>query len=159
MEEMTGLSISAFADEATNVLLAGRHRRRYQGMSEHYQTAFRSKDGSVVQVLVSATPFMDRNVQVTGALAMVTDVTATREAEDIVRSQSLRMRAQGNQDSPGGMHALTRRTPLAGALSSPLVAATRRSLIPAPEDRALMSTVSARHRDRFRDVVQNAQFV
>jgi len=70
-------------------------------MSEHYQAQLRDKDGAVVEVLISASPLMDEHGHHGGALAMVTDVTAVREAEEIVRWQSQRMEALvegGNPD-------------------------------------------------------------
>lgn len=62
-------------------LLAGHRARRGQGMSEHYPTELRTKDGDVVAVLVSVTPLRDEDGRFAGALAMVTDVNAcgTRE--------------------------------------------------------------------------------
>ena len=71
-------------------------------MSEHYQAQLRSKDGSAVQVLVSASPFMDDDGHYAGALAMVTDITTVSEAEEILRSQSLRIQAEVDQDDLGG---------------------------------------------------------
>ncbi len=101
IEEMTGMPASAFVDEETHALLAGHQRRRRQGMSDHYEAQLRAKDGAVVQVLVSASPFMDEKGEYAGALAMVTDVTAVREAEDILRSQSLRIQAEVDEYDGG----------------------------------------------------------
>ena len=70
-------------------------------MSEHFETELLTRDGAVVHVLVSASPFMDDDGHYVGALALVTDVTALREAEAIVRSQSLRMKAEVDDKEVG----------------------------------------------------------
>lgn len=101
VDEMTGMHASEFLDEEAYALLAGRQRQRRRGISEHYSIHVRTKDGAVVQVLVSASPFMDENGQYAGALAMVTDISAVREAEEIVHSQSLRMQAEEDEDRLG----------------------------------------------------------
>ena len=80
IEEMTGLPALAFMDDETQALLAGHRRRRREGMSEHYQTRLRARCGAAVEVLVSASPFMDESGHYAGALAMVTDISAVREA-------------------------------------------------------------------------------
>ncbi len=93
VDEMTGVSAWSFVDEEARALLRGRQQRRRDGMSERYQTQVRTRDGAVVEVLISASPFMDENDNYAGVLAMVTDVSNVRDAEDIVRSTSRRIQA------------------------------------------------------------------
>jgi PAS domain S-box-containing protein len=88
VDTMTGMRASSLVDEETHAGLSGHLKRRREGMSEHYETRLRTRDGAVVHVLVSASPFLDDDGHYVGALALVTDVTALREAEEIVRSQS-----------------------------------------------------------------------
>ncbi len=92
---MTGMPTS-LVDEETHALLSGHQKRRREGMSEHYETQLLTRDGAVVHVLVSASPFMDDDGHYVGALALVTDVTTLREAEAIVDSQSRRMQAEAD---------------------------------------------------------------
>lgn len=86
VETMTGMPASSLVDERTRALLSGQQKRRREGMSEHYETQLLTKEGAVLHVLVSASPFMDDDGHCVGALALVTDVTAVREADEILRS-------------------------------------------------------------------------
>lgn len=94
VDAMTGMPATFLVDEETHALLCGREKRRRKGRSEHYETQLLTKDGAVVHVLVSASPFMDDDGHYVGALALVTDVTTLREAEEIVRSKIPRMHAE-----------------------------------------------------------------
>ncbi len=87
-DTMTGMPASSLVEEETHARLSRHQKRRREGMSEHYETQLLTKDGAVLHVLVSASPFMDNDGQYVGALALVTDVTAVREAEEILRSQT-----------------------------------------------------------------------
>lgn len=59
-------------------------------MREHYQAKLKATNGAV-DGWVSASPLVDEIGRYGGSLAMVTDVSAVREAEDILRSQSWRV--------------------------------------------------------------------
>lgn len=101
MEELTGMHAAAFVDDETHAVLGGYRQRAGESVSEHCHASLRTKEGALVQVLVSASPLIDGNGDCGGAVAMVTDITAVREAEDIVRSQSLRMHAEVGKDELG----------------------------------------------------------
>ena len=88
VDTMTGMAASSLVDEETRARLSGQQKRRREGMSEHYESQLLTKDGAVLHVLVSASPFMDDDGHYVGAVALVTDVTALREAEEILRSQT-----------------------------------------------------------------------
>jgi diguanylate cyclase (GGDEF)-like protein/PAS domain S-box-containing protein len=86
VEEMPGMPASVFVHEETRAAMSGRRRRRRAGMSEHYENTFCTKEGDTVQALVSASPLFDEHDRYSGALAMVTDINALREAEAELRS-------------------------------------------------------------------------
>ncbi len=54
--------------------------RRHQNLAETYERRLIRKDGSILWTLISAAPIFDGN-QYRGALSMVTDITALKEAE------------------------------------------------------------------------------
>lgn len=93
VEELVGMPVSALVDEKTRSPLP-RHRRRTEGMSEDDETLLRAKDGARVHVLVSASPLIDERGKYTGVLAMVSHITAVREAEEILRAQVLGIQAE-----------------------------------------------------------------
>ncbi len=67
----------------------GEHRERIRhnlyGISEAFDTRFRRQDGSEVLVLGSASPLVDSQGNVIGALGMFTDVTQRRRVEQELR--------------------------------------------------------------------------
>ena len=96
VEDMLGMPSSAFVDEQALPSLARHHQARRAGLSEHYETTLRAKDGALLHALISASPLLDTGGRYCGALAMVTDVTALREANEVLRLQSAG--ARGNSD-------------------------------------------------------------
>lgn len=77
------------------------HYSVHFGLREHYQAALKTKDGAVVRVLVSASPLLDEDGNYAGSLAMVSDVTAVGEAEDILRAQSSQIGAEMDDGRQG----------------------------------------------------------
>jgi PAS domain S-box-containing protein len=55
-------------------------KRRHQNLAETYERRLIRKDGSILWALISDAPILDGN-QYRGALSMVTDITALKEAE------------------------------------------------------------------------------
>ncbi len=58
---------------------------RRQGISGQYERRLRRKDGSTVWTLVSATPIMNKEGQLTATFAMHTDITERKRAEEEIR--------------------------------------------------------------------------
>jgi PAS domain S-box-containing protein len=81
-EEMTGRCLSEFMDEAAARECERTMRRREEGVHEQRPFRLRRKDGSELWVVMSANPITDEHGRFVGALAMVTDVTARRRAEE-----------------------------------------------------------------------------
>ena len=86
VQEMAGMPVTRFVHEETFAALSGHRQRRRAGISESYETQLRAKGGAVMHVRISASPLSDEHGRYSGTLAMVTDITALREAEDIVRA-------------------------------------------------------------------------
>lgn len=89
VDELLGMPASVFMDETMQAALFGHDQRRGAGLSEQHEARLRAKDGTFVQVLISASSLVDEEGNFGGTLAMVTDVSALRQAEDAVRTQSL----------------------------------------------------------------------
>ncbi len=57
-------------------------QRRHRGEPSAYEQRFARKDGGVLWAIVSPTPIYDIDGNVTGAIAMMTDITMRKKAED-----------------------------------------------------------------------------
>jgi len=90
VEEMIGRSAFEVLDEATSEEVKASWQRRLQGIKEQYDLRLRRKDGSNVWVILSATPIRDEQGEVTGALAMLTDITERKRVEEELRESQER---------------------------------------------------------------------
>ena len=92
--EMIGRPIVEFLDEEGQVALKDRIARRREGFTDRYQdTKFIHRDGHAVWTILSATPLTGPTGEYVGALALVTDVTARRETEQVLIASEQRFRA------------------------------------------------------------------
>ena len=80
VEEMLGRPIFDFLDPDDRPIAEQRLARRRQGIAEQLEYKFVRKDGSHLWALVSAAPTWDDDGNYAGALGMVTDITARRQA-------------------------------------------------------------------------------
>jgi PAS domain S-box-containing protein len=91
--EMLGMSLFDFMDADGKATTTLNLERRRQGIAEQYDFKFRRKDGTDLWVILSATPFLDRNGQYAGFLAMVTDITERLQAERALQHAHASLRA------------------------------------------------------------------
>uniref|UniRef100_B8HVE3 histidine kinase n=1 Tax=Cyanothece sp. (strain PCC 7425 / ATCC 29141) TaxID=395961 RepID=B8HVE3_CYAP4 len=83
--EMIGQPLSAFMTEDNWLFAQDQLRNRRQGVSEHHEFQFQRKDGTPLCGLVSANPITDEAGHYAGAVAMVTDITDRKAAEEKLR--------------------------------------------------------------------------
>jgi PAS domain S-box-containing protein len=84
VDEMMGKHINDFMDEEGHRIAAQNLELRRQGISDIHDMKFIRKDGRTVWTLMSSNPMHDEEGRYTGALAMVTDITRRRAAEEQV---------------------------------------------------------------------------
>ncbi len=82
---MLGLHINNFIDTTKQQTLKEIMARREQGIREVYDFSFVCKDKSIINVIVSATPQQDENGCFAGAIAMLTDITDRKRAEESLK--------------------------------------------------------------------------
>jgi PAS domain S-box-containing protein len=80
-DEMVGKSLhEVFAPDVIDEIYA-KVERRQQGVSEQYDSKLVCKDGSTLDVIISASPLFDQEGHYEGALAMVIDISDRKRAE------------------------------------------------------------------------------
>ncbi len=84
--EMLGRALTDFMDQEGRSIAQDNLERRRQGITEQHDFKFRRKDGSDLWSLLATNPILDADGAYAGALAMVTDITARKQAEDALRS-------------------------------------------------------------------------
>jgi PAS domain S-box-containing protein len=67
VEEMCGMPASVFVSEEAQAALSGQRQRRRAGISQHYDTTLRAKDGATVRAVVSISPLNDEGGAVRGS--------------------------------------------------------------------------------------------
>jgi two-component system, cell cycle sensor histidine kinase and response regulator CckA len=83
--EMIGRPVFDFTDEEGRAIAEASRRRRRELIREQLDFKLQRRDGSTLWVLMSTGPVVDDQGRYAGALAMVTDMTARREAEQALR--------------------------------------------------------------------------
>ncbi|MFW5766236.1 MAG: PAS domain S-box protein, partial [Coleofasciculus sp.] len=81
VEQMQGMPMFAFMDEAGKAMANRNLERRRQGIHEKHEFKFRRRDGSELWTLIATTPICDASGQCTGILGMITDITERKQVE------------------------------------------------------------------------------
>jgi PAS domain S-box-containing protein len=84
-EEIIGRQILDFIDEENRLILLAQIEERKKGKSGAYEISLQRSDGLNVPCLFNATPFLDEKGVRKGSFALVTDITARKQAEEQVR--------------------------------------------------------------------------
>ncbi|MCT7997384.1 PAS domain S-box protein [Laspinema olomoucense] len=80
-EEMLGKSLLDFMDEGGKQEAREKLEQRKQGILEQHDFLFYGKNGSPLWTLLSAAPIFNEGGEYMGSLAMVTDITTRKQAE------------------------------------------------------------------------------
>ena len=79
--KMLGRPITDFMDESSQIVAVELEHRREQGMRETHDFKFIRQNGEELWAMVATNPILDAAGVFTGALAMVTDITARKQQE------------------------------------------------------------------------------
>ena len=87
-EEVIGKKIYEFATEKGKIALREGNKRRLQGISDTYEAEMRRKDGSVVPVMIYASPFKDEKGNMIGTMGAIADISQIKEMENQLRKSN-----------------------------------------------------------------------
>ncbi|WP_432378531.1 putative bifunctional diguanylate cyclase/phosphodiesterase [Duganella sp. P38] len=88
IEEMLEQPLVAFMDEEGRAILERNIARRQQGMAERHEFKFIRKDGSDLWATLATNPIFDGDGAYRGALALVSDITASRASAELIWQQA-----------------------------------------------------------------------
>ena len=91
-EEMLGRPINDFLDDEGRVMLANLIERRKNGITEQFEFKYIRKDGSELWAFVSTNPITNAHGVYVGAVALLTDISARREAEAALAAKRMLLR-------------------------------------------------------------------
>ncbi|MGD9395680.1 MAG: PAS domain-containing sensor histidine kinase [Candidatus Thorarchaeota archaeon] len=84
-EEIVGMTWTDLTEEMDEDGFKLKREERKTGVSASYELIWRSKTGEKVPTIISATPFHDREGNFVGTYAVVTEISAQKEAEETVQ--------------------------------------------------------------------------
>ena len=87
-DEMVGRAAREFLSPTDRSVQPTRMDERRRGVGAHYDARLRTGDGALRWFLVSATPVLDDRGELTGDLAMFTDISARKESEAALALQA-----------------------------------------------------------------------
>ncbi|MEW5859730.1 MAG: PAS domain S-box protein [Cyanobacteriota bacterium] len=99
IEEMQGRPLFDFMDDEGKAIAARQAKLHHQGIEDKIDFKFCCKDGSFRWAIVSSAPILDAAGNYAGAFAMVTDITARRQAEEALRESEARLREQATREN------------------------------------------------------------
>ncbi len=85
VEEMLGAHLFSFMDDAGKTIAAENMERRRQGIKEEHEFEFITKQGARIYASLSTGPITDERGIYKGALAVVSDITRSKQAEEALR--------------------------------------------------------------------------
>jgi PAS domain S-box-containing protein len=91
VEQMMGRAMTDFMDDSGRALLKQHLQHRLSGQASQGDVCFLRRDGSTVWCLLSTTVLNADSGHYAGMLAMLTDITARRQAEGALRDSSQRL--------------------------------------------------------------------
>jgi diguanylate cyclase (GGDEF)-like protein/PAS domain S-box-containing protein len=81
VDQMIGVPLFEFIHADARELADDKIERRRQGIAETHEFSFLRKDGTIMESRLHTTPVFDEQGSYQGAIAMVTDVTGTRQLD------------------------------------------------------------------------------
>ncbi len=90
-QELIGQHYNAITPPDQRAIVRAATRRRRRGVRDRYELELLRKDGQRVPVLVSGVPRFDQTGRFVGSLAVFTDISARKQAEEALRRYAARL--------------------------------------------------------------------
>lgn len=87
VDELNGKNITEICDQAEYKKCFAETQKRKKGMHTNYESVLLHKNGSRVDVLISASPLYDSQNKFTSSLAIVTDISDRKKMEEIINHE------------------------------------------------------------------------
>ncbi len=84
-DELIGMSWIDLTEEMDSQGLTTKMKDRKSGKSESYELCWTTKTGEIIPTIISATPYIDRDGNFVGTFAVVTEISAQKDAEEAVQ--------------------------------------------------------------------------
>jgi diguanylate cyclase (GGDEF)-like protein/PAS domain S-box-containing protein len=88
IEEMLDQPLISFMDDEGRAILERNIARRQQGIAERHEFKFLRRDGSELWATLATNPIFDSDGTYIGALALVSDITASRQSSELIWHQA-----------------------------------------------------------------------
>ena len=98
VDEMIGKPVYDFMDEEGQAIAAKTLENRRKGINEQLDFKYKRKNGSMVWTIIETSGLHDQDGNYMGALAMLTDITERKQAEEKIRRQLARLTALSEID-------------------------------------------------------------
>ncbi len=85
VSEITGKNIADFTTEEGLKIIKENTRKVLQGKSISYESVLRRKDGTLIDVLMSASPLKDSKGKIVGSVGVITDITERKRWEESIQ--------------------------------------------------------------------------
>jgi PAS domain S-box-containing protein len=86
-DEVIGESVDKFLPEESKIIFKEKILERRKGKSDVYEIKVRKKDGSFVDVIISAIPLLDDNGEYIGAFSVITDITEQKQVQLVLNRE------------------------------------------------------------------------
>jgi len=99
MEEMIGKSVFSFMDDKLVETAKRLMKRRSRGIKEEHDFEFIKKDGARIYAHLVTSPLTDKRGNFVGALALVTDITERKQADEALQTKDRQLASIYNNTS------------------------------------------------------------
>ncbi|MGD9158622.1 MAG: PAS domain S-box protein [Desulfobacteraceae bacterium] len=104
-EELIGKHVRMLHEKEDEEKIEKRKQRRMQGLSDSYEVNHINKQGKIIPTIVSATPIFDLNGNYESTVAVITDISAIKNAEQERKAIEVQLRQSDKMASIGQLAA------------------------------------------------------